>query len=85
MDYYAGVVSATDNALAEVQRFGLDFLLKTVSPAPSDEAALAIIKGGALRQREMYFPYLEAKLSILARDWFPESLEAFIRYLYAKP
>ena len=79
------MIAATDNALAEVQRFGLDFLLKPISPAPSDEAALAIIKGGALRMREIYFPYMEAKLSILARDWVPESLEAFIRYLYAKP
>ena len=68
-----------------MKRFGVDFLLQTLSPAPPQDAALAIVRGGATRQREVFFPYLEARLSTLARDWATAPLEAFLRYLWARP
>ena len=78
-------MAGTENALEQMKKFGVDFLLQTLSPAPPEDAALAIVKGGATRQREIYFPYLEARLSTLARDWAIVPLEAFLRYLWARP
>ncbi|XP_069801297.1 11-beta-hydroxysteroid dehydrogenase 1 [Dendropsophus ebraccatus] len=43
--------------------------------APKEECALEIIKGGALRQREVYYQYYATKFVMLFRDWAPEFLE----------
>ncbi|XP_007897756.1 corticosteroid 11-beta-dehydrogenase isozyme 1 [Callorhinchus milii] len=51
-------------------------------PAPKDECALEIIKGGALRNREVYYKYEFTKYVLLLRDWVPELLDAFIRKNY---
>ena len=59
-------------------------ILDTFTPASPSDAAMAIIKGGATRTREVFFPYMEAKLMTLVRDWFPESLAAFNRYMYTR-
>ncbi len=67
-----------------MRKFGLNFLLDTFKAADPSDAALAIIKGGATRAREIYFPYFEAKIFTVMRDWFPESLAAFTRYMYAR-
>jgi hypothetical protein len=57
----------------------------TLHPAQPSDAALAIIKGGAARAREIYFPYAEGKLVSLFRDWFPELLDWIQGNLYQKP
>uniref|UniRef100_A0A8C3C3L9 11-beta-hydroxysteroid dehydrogenase 1 n=1 Tax=Cairina moschata TaxID=8855 RepID=A0A8C3C3L9_CAIMO len=43
-----------------------------MSPAPKEECALEIIKGGALRQREVYYKYTLTKIPLLLRDWAAE-------------
>uniref|UniRef100_A0A8C5LX19 11-beta-hydroxysteroid dehydrogenase 1 n=1 Tax=Leptobrachium leishanense TaxID=445787 RepID=A0A8C5LX19_9ANUR len=43
--------------------------------APKEECAFEIIKGGALRQREVYYQYQATKIPLLLRDWAPEFLE----------
>ncbi|ETE70194.1 Corticosteroid 11-beta-dehydrogenase isozyme 1, partial [Ophiophagus hannah] len=59
--------------------------MKTVSgtftspPAPKEECALEIIKGGILRQREIYYKYLFTKIPTLLRDWVPEVVDYFCR------
>uniref|UniRef100_A0A452GP97 11-beta-hydroxysteroid dehydrogenase 1 n=1 Tax=Gopherus agassizii TaxID=38772 RepID=A0A452GP97_9SAUR len=53
-----------------------------VSPAPKEECALEIIKGGALRQREIYYKYAATKIPLLIRDWAPELLDYLIRRSY---
>ncbi|XP_064596087.1 hydroxysteroid 11-beta-dehydrogenase 1-like protein [Liolophura sinensis] len=73
----------TENAVNKLLLFGKKFLLETLKPALPADAALAIIKGGANRQWEMYFPYLETRLITLIRDWMPKPLAAINRYLYS--
>ena len=51
---------------------------------PSD-TALAIVRGGALKRREIYHPYLSIRLMTLLRDWAPEVVESLNRYLYTLP
>lgn len=52
------------------------------SPAPKEECALEIIKGGALRQREVYYEYTSTKIPLLIRDWAPGLLDYLIRKNY---
>ncbi|XP_015285060.1 PREDICTED: corticosteroid 11-beta-dehydrogenase isozyme 1 [Gekko japonicus] len=47
--------------------------------APKEECALEIIKGGALRQREVYYKYSTVKIPVLFRDWVPDLLDYVIR------
>ncbi|XP_069489382.1 11-beta-hydroxysteroid dehydrogenase 1-like [Ambystoma mexicanum] len=51
-------------------------------PASKEECALAIIKGGALRQREVYFEYWSTKIPLLLRDWAPDLLDRMSRNVY---
>ncbi|KAM4700931.1 11-beta-hydroxysteroid dehydrogenase 1 [Discoglossus pictus] len=46
--------------------------------APKEECALEIIKGGALRKREVYYQYHATKIPMLLRDWAPEFLEYLV-------
>nr|XP_013805958.1 PREDICTED: corticosteroid 11-beta-dehydrogenase isozyme 1-like isoform X1 [Apteryx mantelli mantelli] len=47
--------------------------------APKEECALEIIKSGALRQRELYYPYLTTRSLLFFRDWAPDFLDSLIR------
>jgi len=73
----------TESAITQLERFGLHYLLDTLKPAEPTDAALAIISGGALRQREVYFPYWEAKSTIL-RDIIPETYAMINRLMYRR-
>lgn len=53
-----------------------------IPPAPKEECALEIIKGGALRQREVYYTYATIKFSLLLRDWAADLLDYLIRREY---
>ncbi|XP_009670472.2 11-beta-hydroxysteroid dehydrogenase 1 isoform X1 [Struthio camelus] len=53
-----------------------------MSPAPKEECALEIIKGGALRQREVYYKYASTKIPLLIRDWAAEFLDYLVRKRY---
>ncbi|XP_078500623.1 11-beta-hydroxysteroid dehydrogenase 1 [Lissotriton helveticus] len=50
--------------------------------APKEECALALIKGGALRQREVYYQYQATKIPLLLRDWAPGFLDYLLRKNY---
>ncbi|NXM78746.1 DHI1 dehydrogenase, partial [Serilophus lunatus] len=52
------------------------------TPAPKEECALEIIKSGALRQREMYYPPWVLRGTLLLRDIAPEFLDSIIRSSY---
>ncbi|XP_007438759.1 corticosteroid 11-beta-dehydrogenase isozyme 1 isoform X2 [Python bivittatus] len=54
----------------------------TSPPAPKEECALEIIKGGALRQREVYYRYMDTKIFTVLRDWAPEFIDYLIRKNY---
>ncbi|XP_067863942.1 11-beta-hydroxysteroid dehydrogenase 1-like isoform X2 [Heptranchias perlo] len=66
----------TDNALQL-----LSAVIKT-PPAPKEECALEIIKGGALRKREIYYKYDFIKPALLIRDLMPDVLDYIIRNSY---
>ncbi|MEE6493435.1 hypothetical protein FKM82_016831 [Ascaphus truei] len=51
-------------------------------PAPKEECALEIIKGGALQQREVYYQYHLTKIPLLLRDWAPKFLEYLLLQSY---
>ncbi|NXU48769.1 DHI1 dehydrogenase, partial [Turnix velox] len=53
-----------------------------VSPAPRAECALEILKGGALRRRELYYRYGSTRLPLLLRDWAAELLDYLVRSRY---
>ncbi|XP_054837700.1 11-beta-hydroxysteroid dehydrogenase 1 [Eublepharis macularius] len=57
-------------------------VFSSFTAAPKEECALEIIKGGALRQREVYYAYSTVKIPLLFRDWFPELLDYIIRMKY---
>uniref|UniRef100_A0A8C3SV03 Hydroxysteroid 11-beta-dehydrogenase 1-like protein n=1 Tax=Chelydra serpentina TaxID=8475 RepID=A0A8C3SV03_CHESE len=48
---------------------------------PAAEAALAIIKGGATRAREVFYPWWLELLCCL-RDWFPDQRDGVIQSFY---
>uniref|UniRef100_A0A8D0DI01 11-beta-hydroxysteroid dehydrogenase 1 n=1 Tax=Salvator merianae TaxID=96440 RepID=A0A8D0DI01_SALMN len=66
----------TENAMKAVSE------VYASSAAPKEECALEIIKGGALRQREVYYKYTPTKIPLLIRDWAPDLLDYFIRLKY---
>ncbi|XP_029641412.1 hydroxysteroid 11-beta-dehydrogenase 1-like protein [Octopus sinensis] len=72
----------TENAVSKLKEFGRGTVLDLVKPARPEDAAMAIIKGGALRQREIYFPYFSAKLYTVFRDLFRGLLESSIKFMY---
>ncbi|XP_039371278.1 hydroxysteroid 11-beta-dehydrogenase 1-like protein isoform X1 [Mauremys reevesii] len=52
-----------------------------MSAYPAAEAALAIIKGGATRAREVFYPWWLELLCCL-RDWFPNQRDVVIQSFY---
>ncbi|XP_007896936.2 hydroxysteroid 11-beta-dehydrogenase 1-like protein [Callorhinchus milii] len=53
----------------------------SMQPYPASDSALAIIKGGMTRAREIYFPWWVDLVSKL-HDWFPEASDQMIRNAY---
>ncbi|KAJ7308449.1 hypothetical protein JRQ81_008998 [Phrynocephalus forsythii] len=49
--------------------------------APVSETALAIVKAGATRTMELFYPWT-VQLLCLIRDWFPEQRDAIMRGFY---
>ena len=74
--------TGTDTAVAKLRRHGAQAILDLPEALPTD-AAYAIIRGGALRLREIHFPYMEARFSTIVRDWFPGTLQAVVNHLYS--
>ncbi|XP_054032426.1 11-beta-hydroxysteroid dehydrogenase 1 [Dryobates pubescens] len=53
-----------------------------VRPAPREECALEILKGAALRRRELYYRYGSTRLPLLLRDCAAELLDYLVRGRY---
>ncbi|KAK1157121.1 hydroxysteroid 11-beta-dehydrogenase 1-like protein [Acipenser oxyrinchus oxyrinchus] len=65
----------TDSALSKVRG------MVEAKAYPASEAALAIIKGGATRQREVYYPGFWQPVCLI-RDWFPGMRDRVIQSTY---
>lgn len=72
----------TESALNELRNFGQYFLLNTIKAAEPPDAAYAIIRGGTLRAREIYFPYMETRILTMLRDWLPMTVDYVNRFMY---
>ncbi|XP_078527698.1 hydroxysteroid 11-beta-dehydrogenase 1-like protein [Lissotriton helveticus] len=70
----------TDYAMSRIR--GKVFM----TPYPASEAALAIVKGGTTRAREINYPWQAVFISLL-RDWAPEFRDRVVRtyYNYSTP
>ena len=55
-----------------------------LKPADPADVALAVIRGGALRHREVFYPYASTKPISMLRDWFPELVDWVIRHFNAR-
>lgn len=53
-----------------------------MTPYPAHEAAWEIIKAGALRQNEAFYPGY-TYYAVLFRDWFPSMRDRVIRASYS--
>ena len=52
-----------------------------ITPYPAHEAAWEIVKAGALRQNEIFYPWY-VYYGVLTRDWFPDLRDMAIRSSY---
>jgi len=66
----------TETALHDLKEFGLDAFLKYMKPARATDVALDIVRGGALRHREVKTPYMEVQLLLLLNKFAPSVNEA---------
>lgn len=76
------LISGTESALNELRNFGQYFLLNNIKAAEPPDAAYAIVRGGALRAREIYFPYMETRILTMLRDWLPRTVDYVNRLMY---
>lgn len=72
----------TENAVNQLSNFGQTFLLNVLKPALPSDTAYAIVRSGAQRVRQMYYPMLQTYPLVLLRDWFPEFCDYVNRYVY---
>lgn len=79
---YLGLIG-TENAVRELKNFGQTFLLSVISAATPSDTAFAIVKGGAQRVRQIYYPFLQVYPLVLLRDWFPNTCDFLNRFVYA--
>ena len=61
-------------------KFAEDNKLALPETADPTLTALAMIKGTADRDREVYYPYLQVRPVVLFRDWVPGILEFLAEY-----
>jgi len=65
----------TESVVQKMTDFGLKKLLDSVPPAKAEDAALAIIKGGAAKHRDVWFPYAITRYMTLGGQLFPKFME----------
>ncbi|KAK2170594.1 hypothetical protein NP493_1146g00014 [Ridgeia piscesae] len=73
----------TSNAVTSLKRFGLTRVL-AVEPTDPGVTAQNIVAGAVARTKDVYFPYLQTRLTPLIRELFPGVFDSYIRYLYTK-
>lgn len=76
---------ATENAMSQMVDYGVQGIWKWFPPSSPEDAALAVVNGGAKNYREVFYPYFQAKSIALLRDWFPATLSAINTYITTYP
>lgn len=72
----------TENAVNQLKDYGQDFLLANIRAASSSDTALAIIKGGSARVRQIYYPYTQVMPFVMMRDFSPDFVDFINRFVY---
>eukprot|EP00058_Branchiostoma_floridae_P017524 XP_002603012.1 hypothetical protein BRAFLDRAFT_84747 [Branchiostoma floridae] len=57
-------------------------LSKDIIPSPPSDCAMAIIKGGATRQREIYYPWRDAWFATKLRPFVPDLVDHVTRSVF---
>eukprot|EP00058_Branchiostoma_floridae_P017523 XP_002603011.1 hypothetical protein BRAFLDRAFT_84746 [Branchiostoma floridae] len=90
----AGKIGHPFSAFYAATKFGLDGFFtslrqeltfqmsKDIKPSPPSDCAMAIIKGGATRQREIYYPWRDAWFVTKLRPLVPDLLDYMTRSIY---
>lgn len=72
----------TDNAVNQLQDYGQDYLLSNIRAASPSDTALAIIKSGTARVRQMNYPSTQVMPFVMMRDFFPRVVDFINRFVY---
>jgi len=67
-----------------LRNFGAENVLDYVSACSAEDVAYAIVRGAALRQRSVYYPYFSARIAPIAYQFVPWILEKTAAILYAR-
>lgn len=68
--------------MQNIKSFGSEVITKSISPEDPSDTAYAVLRGGALKYREVFYPYIQAKSITLIKDWIPETLDKIVAKIY---
>ncbi|CAG5114797.1 unnamed protein product [Candidula unifasciata] len=71
----------TESAIKELQNSGSDMMLRIVNPASPEDTARAIVAASARRDQELYYPSVTVRATVLLRSLFPQTIDAFMRFI----
>lgn len=72
----------TSNAIQKIHEIHASNILNWAPMASAEDTALAIIKGGAVRAREVFYPYLPVRITSLINNLAPRLMEKFFQLMY---
>ncbi|CAH1789318.1 unnamed protein product, partial [Owenia fusiformis] len=73
----------TENAVQQLRNYGFKGIVDYVPMSTPSSAALAIVKGGADRAREVYYPFMQVRSMTLLRDIIPGTLAQIIGLVFS--
>ena len=73
----------TDNAINQLLSFGQRDLINSIQAASPSDTALAMIKGGASRSREVFYPKITTMFMVMLRDLCTSLVEFINRSVYS--
>jgi len=80
MNWFADTASGTK----ALRQFGAERVLSVVSMASPEDVAYSVVRGAALRQRSVYYPYFYARVAPVAYQFIPCVFEKIASVLYAR-
>ena len=77
-------ISETASGTKALREFGAEKVLSTCSASSAEDVAYAVIRGAALRQRSVYYPYYVTRVFPLLHHLMPSFFEKQIAMLYER-
>ena len=72
----------TASAIKALREFGAEKVLSMCPTSSAEDVAYAVIRGAALRQRSVYYPYFIARVVPFLHQFIPSLFEKQIAMLY---